>query len=359
MRQYDRSMTTEREDDDFTRRMWLQASAALGVALATGCAPQAAAPVPATSVKGTSAPYDVAVVGGGPAGLAAALTLGRARKRVLLCDGGPRRNAAAERIHNFVTRDGTPPDAFRRAGREQLAIYPNVEVRDARVESVTGSKGAFRAVVDGKSVDARRLLLCTGMSDEPLPIEGFADLLGHAIFQCPYCHGWEVKDRPWGYLARAEHASHVLPFSLLLRGWTRDVVVFTSGELELPPETRFQLEAGGVRLETARVARLVARDQRLEAVELADGRRVRCEALFARPPQRQTDLVRTLGLALDDAGFVRVDAATRETSMPGVYASGDLTTSAQAAIAAAAAGAQTAGALNRELTAELVSKGFV
>ncbi len=348
-----------RNDEDLTRRLWLQASAALGAAVATGCAAPAESTRPVRSPEGTAEPYDVVIVGGGPAGLSAALSLGRARKRVLLCDAGPRRNAAAERIHNFVTRDGTPPDAFRSIGREQLATYPNVEVRDAHVQSLSGSKGAFRAVVEGKTVDARRLLLCTGMIDEMLPIEGFDELWGHAIFQCPYCHGWEVKERPWGYLARAEHASHVLPFSLLLRGWTRDVVVFTSDDLELPSETRLQLEAGGVRLETAPIARLVARDHRLEAVELADGRRVRCEALFARPPQRQTEIVRTLGVALDDAGLVRVDATTRETSIPGVYASGDLTTQAQAALAAAAAGSQTAGALNRELTADLVSKGLL
>jgi thioredoxin reductase len=302
-------------------------------------------------------PFDVIIVGGGPAGLSAALALGRACKRVLLCDAGPRRNAAARHIHNFVTRDGTPPDEFRRIGREQLATYPNVEVRDAGVESISGEKGAFRVVVGPDSVDARRVLLCTGMVDEVLPIEGFRELWGHGIFQCPYCHGWEVRDRPWGCLVRAEHLSHLLMFAPMLRGWTRHLVVFTSGAFELPQASSEHLQAMGIRIETEPVVRLVAREQHLEAVELSSGVRVPCEALFTHPPQRQVDLVRGLGADLDDDGFVQVDPMRRETSIPGVYASGDLTTRAQGAILAAADGVRAATMINVELTTELISSG--
>ena len=118
--------------------------------------------------------YDVLVVGGGPGGLQAALTLGRARKRVLVCDGSPRRNAAATHIHNFVSRDGTPPDEFRAAARAQLAEYPNVEIVDERVDSITGSRGAFQVRVGARTFVARRILLATGMVDQMLPIEGAA-----------------------------------------------------------------------------------------------------------------------------------------------------------------------------------------
>src|SRR5882672_7143717 len=142
-------------------------------------------------------PYDVVIVGGGPGGLSAALTLGRARKRVLLCDSGPRRNAAAEHLHNFVTRDGTPPEEFRQIARQQLASYPNVEARSARIESVSGVRGDFQVGWASELVRARRVLLCAGMVDAMLPIEGFRELWGHAVFQCPYCHGWEVQDRRW------------------------------------------------------------------------------------------------------------------------------------------------------------------
>jgi len=301
--------------------------------------------------------YDAVIVGGGPAGLSAALALGRARKRVLLLDAGVRRNQAAEEIHNFVTRDGTPPEDFRRIGREQLAIYPNVEIRADRVETIAGTKGAFRVVAGGATLLARRIVLATGMIDEMLPLEGFRELWGSAIFQCPYCHGWEVKDRAWGYLGRAEDAAHLVPFALMISGWTRDVVAFTGGAFEVPEEGRQALKAAGVRLETAPLARLVGAAGKLEAIELADGTKVAREVLFAHPPQRQVDIVRDLGLGLDEHGFVQIDPMRRETSVPGIYAAGDLTTRMQGAILAAAAGTQAAAMLNMELTMELASAG--
>ena len=203
--------------------------------------------------------YDVLIVGGGPGGLAAALALGRARKRVLLSDAGPRRNAAASHLHNFVTRDGTPPEEFRRIGREQLAAYPNVEVRDVRVESVSGTRGAFLVRLASSEVQARRVLLCTGMVDETLPIEGFSELWGHAIFQCPYCHGWEVQDRRWGVLLDAANVGMLAPFALMLRGWTRSLAVFKAEAFDVPAETSAQLQQAGVRIESAPVRRLIGR----------------------------------------------------------------------------------------------------
>src|SRR5687767_13646447 len=113
--------------------------------------------------------YDVVIVGGGPGGLSAALALGRARKSVLFCDSGPRRNAAADHVNNFVTRDGIPPDEFRREGRQQLFKYPNVEVRDERVGAISGMRGAFQVLLASDVLEARRVLLCTGMIDEMLP----------------------------------------------------------------------------------------------------------------------------------------------------------------------------------------------
>jgi thioredoxin reductase len=301
--------------------------------------------------------YDVVIVGGGPAGLSAALALGRARKRVLLCDAGPRRNAAAVHLHNFVTQDGTPPEEFRRVARQQLLHYVNVEVGNVLVQAISGVRGSFRIELTSGIVNARRVLLCTGMIDEMLPIQGFRELWGRAIVQCPYCHGWEAQDRRWGYLARAMDASHMLPFVLQLRGWSRHVVVFTGGAFDVPAETREWLDASGVKLETAQISQLIARGEQLEAVELENGLRVPCEVLFAHPPQRQVALVQALGVALDEDGYVRVDPMRRETSIPGIYASGDLTTRMQAAIVAAASGMQAAAAINLEITMELVSSG--
>ncbi len=301
--------------------------------------------------------FDVVIVGGGPGGLAAALTLGRARKRTLLLDAGPRRNARAVHIHNFVTRDGSTPDDFRQLGRQQLTPYPNVEVRDEPALDVTGSRGAFALRLSTGTVQARRVLLCTGMIDEPPAIDGLAERWGHSVYQCPYCHGWEVQDRPWGYLVLPGSAAHMLPFALQARAWTREVTVFTGGAIEIADDVRAQLAATGMRVEHAPLARLHGPSPHLEAVELTDGTTVPCAALFTHPPQRHVPLVQALGLALDDDGLVKTDPMRRETSVPGLYAAGDLTTRGQAAIFAASAAVQAAAMINMELTMARVLAG--
>ena len=293
---------------------------------------------------------DVVVVGGGPAGLNAALNLGRGRKKVLLCDAGPPRNAAAEEIHGFVTRDGTPPKEFRRIGREQLRPY-DVEVRDVRVLAIEREGSGFRVALEGGGgVEARRVLLATGLVDVLPDLPGYRELWGKALFQCPYCHGWEVRERAWGLLATSEA---MLDFGVFLTGWSHDMVVFTAGTFPVPAEKRGQLERAGVRLEERRIRRLVpAPDGHfLEAVELEDGTRVRRDVLVARPPQRQVPFVERLGLALDEQGFIRVNAQG-ETSIPGIHAAGDLTTHLQGAVMAAAAGATAGAMMNHALNME-------
>jgi thioredoxin reductase len=296
--------------------------------------------------------FDVLIAGGGPAGLQAALTLGRARKRVLVADGGPRRNATAGHMNNFVSRDGIAPADFRREARAQLTKYPNVSFRDEPFDTITGLRGDFRA----GTVRARRVLLATGLIDQPPDFENLAPLWGHSVFQCPYCHGWEAREHRWGYYAPDATAPHVGMFVTQLRGWSAEVTLFTN---KLGDDVRAKLLAAKVEIEGGTVARLVGAGRQLEAVELVDGRRVACDVLLMHPPQKQVELVRALGVALDDEGFVKTDPMTRETSIPGIYAAGDLTTRAQAAVLAAAAGMQAAAAINAELTAELVTSGML
>ena len=302
--------------------------------------------------------YDVVIAGGGPAGLAAALTLGRARKRVLLCDAGPRRNAAAVHMHNFVTRDGTAPTEFRRIARQQLEPYRNVETREARIEDVRGARGAFDVQLSTGSVQARRILLCTGMVDELPQIEGLGALWGKSVFICPYCHAWEVQDRRYAYLAINLEK---IDFALLLRGWTSDVVVLTGGRVVLPADVVARLNAGGVRVDDRAIARLVptSNAQDLERIEFTDGSSMERDVLFLHPPQHQIQIVRALGLGLDPGGYVRVDATTRETSVAGIYAAGDLVMPMQGALLAAASGTAAAGMLNHALTVELALEGLL
>jgi thioredoxin reductase len=297
--------------------------------------------------------YDVVIVGGGPAGLSAALTLGRARKHVLLCDAPPARNAAAVHVHNFVTRDGVAPAEFRRIAREQLTAYPRIEVRDERVEEIRGEAGAFDVRLAAEPIQARRVLLCTGMIDELPDIAGFGALWGQSIFICPYCHAWDVQDRRFAYLATTVEA---LDFALFLRGWSGDVIALTDGRFAVPDEARARLASGGVGLEEGRITRLLPAGGSLAAIELGEGSAVPRDVLFVHPQQRQVDLVRSLALELDAKGYVQLND-TRETSLPGIYAAGDLVTPVQAAILAAAAGTQAAAMVNHALTVELALSG--
>lgn len=299
--------------------------------------------------------YDVVIVGGGPAGLSAALNLGRARRRVLLCDGGPRRNAAAEQIHGFVTRDGTPPAEFRRLGRQQLAPYATVEIQESGVEEISGQRGSFQVRLPTGTVEARRILLCTGMIDEMLDIAGFAELWGRSVFQCPYCHGWEARDRRFGVLAGN---LEFLEFALLLRAWTGEVVALTDGKFAVPPEVAARLQTAGVSLDERRIQRLTARDGHLHQVELVGGPPLPLDVLFARPPQRQVPVVQRLGLALTPQGYLQVDEMFLQTSVPGIFAGGDLITQAQGAILAAASGMRAAAALNHDLMTDLTASGL-
>ena len=296
--------------------------------------------------------YDVVVAGRGPAGLQANLTLARARKRVLSCDAGPRRNARATGIQNFLTRDGVAPDTLRALAREETLFYGLVDYRESGVASVEREGAHLRVTLDdGSSVRARRVLVATGVVDELPPIKGIADVWGHQVFQCPYCHGWEARDRAWAVLVEKPE---LLPWARLLRGWTSRLVILTNGN-ELPQEERRSLELQGIRVRTARIERLVtpSRDgePHLTDVALVGESPEPCEALFVRPVQRPAPLVTALGLALDEQGFVRLDEQ-RQSSMPGVYVAGDATTPMQAAIFAAQTGMATAAFLVHGLVHE-------
>jgi len=176
------------------------------------------------------AAFDVIIVGGGPAGLSAALILGRARRRVLLCDAGRPRNAAVPAMHGFLSRDGLDPAELRLIARDQLTRYPQVQVIDAEVVSARRTEQRFGITTgDGSRHQARKLLLATGVVDELPPIPGLAELWGHAAFNCPYCDGWEHRDQRLAVLGRAES----LLLALQLSNWTSDLVLATDGPADL------------------------------------------------------------------------------------------------------------------------------
>lgn len=297
--------------------------------------------------------YDVVIIGGGPAGLAAALALGRSRKRVLLLDGGTPRNDRAQYIGGFITQDRITPTAFRGTAHDDLRAYPTVDLNlNGIVDSVCRAGKALALHVGGIEHVARRVLLATGLVDEPLALEGSRDLWGRSLFQCPYCHAYEHRDREIGFLAPSSDACE---WALLLRSWTRDVTVFTDGAYEVHAEHREKLGAAGIPIHEGRVVELVREGEHLCAVRTADAI-VACEALFFRPQQRQVPVVAALGLASTADGYVRVDEDFK-TSMAGVYAAGDLAAHYHGALAAASAGNQAGHSINHELTVEMVEQG--
>lgn len=290
-----------------------------------------------------SAHFDVVVVGGGAAGLSAALVLGRARRRVAVIDAGQPRNAPAAHMHGFLSRDGMPPADLLASGRAEVRGY-GVELIDDRV---VGIKPGFSvSLVDGQSLSARRILIATGSRDELPEIPGVAERWGRDLLHCPYCHGWEVRDQPIAVLGtNAGSISH----ALLVRQWSPDVIFFahtlepTSAELGL-------LEARGIQLVQGPVARLVVQADRLTGVEMVEGRVVARNAVFIRPLNTPHGDGPWAGLDcdVDDAGFLVVDATGR-TTVDGVWAAGNAVDPRFQVITSAGHGSACAIAINADL----------
>lgn len=279
--------------------------------------------------------HDVLIVGGGHAGLSAALTLGRARKKVLLVDGGPGRNQLADAVHNFLSRDGTPPAVLRTIGREQLAPYQTVTYTEGRVSELVRRDNQFLArLEDGKEILSLAVLLAVGMVDEHPRIDGFDRFWGKTIFRCPYCHAWEFRDKP---ICVIESGPTGPDACRVLKNWSSDVILFTDGVTNLDHEALDRLEkAGGAVVIKKRVRRFVG-DAALSAIELEDGEQIPREAVLMFPKQHQTPLVQQLSLDLTEDGFVRVNERT-ETSQRNIFAAGDLTSPSHLAIVAASEG---------------------
>ncbi|AJC60052.1 FAD dependent oxidoreductase [Streptomyces sp. 769] len=295
------------------------------------------------------AEWDVVVVGAGAAGLNAALVLARARRRVAVIDGGAPRNAPADRMHGFLSRDGMPPAALLEVGRTELAAY-GAELINGRATEITPDLGVRLA--GGPELRARRVLVATGLRDELPDLPGLRERWGRDLLHCPYCHGYEVRDRPLGVLGSHPGSVHQ---ALLLRQWSDDVVLFPH-RLDPSDEERERLAARGVRIAEGTVKRLVVDDDRLRGVELAEGHVVPRAAVFVFPRMVPHDtLLTALGCARNEDGWVRTDTSGR-TSVPGVWAAGNVADPRAQVVTAAGMGAAAAFALNLDLVEEDVER---
>jgi thioredoxin reductase len=296
-------------------------------------------------VRGHEDVVDVVVVGGGPAGLAAALCLGRARRSVLVVDSGVPRHAVAEGVHNFLTNEGIPPSELRAVAWEQMRPHTSVSRYDGTVVSLERRDGRWIAACDnGQSWAGKAALLATGVVDQHPDIRGYDALWGRSIFLCPYCHGWEVRDQP---LAVVGQGPALAEFAPLLLSWSDDVVVFTNGE-PLEPDAEEALAARGLEIRTAPIAELEAKNGKLDSIRFDDGSRLARHALFVVQSPRLPTLVADLRLDLDERGFVRVDE-DGATSAPGLWAAGDLTSRRHQVMEAAAQGLRAGVSINRRL----------
>ena len=301
--------------------------------------------------------FDVIIVGGGPAGLSAALVLGRCRRRVLICDAGHPRNSSSHGLHLFLTRDGIEPAQFLNIAREQLRPYETVELRHTRVIDARPLAAGFEVVLGeddgngekGERVSARKLLLATGVVDTLPDIEGVAALYGRSVFHCPYCDGWEMRDRPLAVYGRGENGTGL---ALELTLWSRELVLCTDGPSELSQKERERLAQHNIGVRQDRIKRLEGIDGALEQIVFENGEALTVQGMFFSTGQTQgSDLAKRLGCKFTDQNCV--DTGQYElTSIPGVYAAGDASRLAQFVIIAAAEGAQAAVAINKELMKE-------
>lgn len=299
--------------------------------------------------------WECVIVGGGAAGLSAALALGRARRRTLVVDAGEQSNLPAHGIGGLLGHDGRSPAELYEIGRGELGKYPSVEVKRGRVTAARGSDGAFEVELDDGSVErASKVLLAGGMSYEYDPLPGADGLWGDTVFHCPFCHGWEVEGRPLAARAKGDRAVHA---GLLLRAWSDDVVVLTDGPAELDDEQRSKLEAAGVEVEERPIERVIAEDGKLHEIAFTDGARTARAGLLVAPRLRQRDpIAEGLGVENSPENPMMIDSIAtdmiRRTNVPGVFAAGDQANPMPQITLAISTGAMAGAAVVQSLLAD-------
>ena len=265
----------------------------------------------------------VAIVGGGPAGLAAALTLSRSLMTSIVFDSPkPARNAASPFVAALPGLDKRMPSDVRKAIRSDIGSYPYATIEETGIAAIERAQDGFTLRRDdGSSVTADKVLLSAGMVDILPDVSGLGDCWGRSVINCPFCHGIEWQDARWGIYA---HRPEVLDAAEIYRNWTKNLTYFVDPALTLTPDRRQQIEGLGTIIVDGLPNRLHADGGDLQQAELADGTMVELDCLLVFPHQRQTGLVDALGLTMTDAGYVSVDEGFR-TSLADVYAAGDLT----------------------------------
>jgi thioredoxin reductase len=293
--------------------------------------------------------WDVVIVGAGPAGLSAALILGRCRRRVLLTDTNTPRSAAAHRMQGFLSRDGVELEQFRATSREQLRVYPTITFRSVEVAAISRDENSnFTVRLDGGTAQhSRTVLLASGVFDELPRLANIEQFFGKTVHPCPYCEGWEMKDLP---IAVYGKGSRGFEMARAMTAWSEDLILCTDGPADLSRKQERDLLANGVELVTEKIAELVGDGSELRAIRFETGeQRTRGALFFDTPCHPQSVLAKQLGCRMTPSGSIRCGTYAA-SSVAGVYAAGNILQDVHLSIVAAGDGARAAFGINRALT---------
>ncbi len=291
---------------------------------------------------------DCIIIGGGPAGLNAALVLGRARRDIIVVDHNNARNKVTQAAHGFITREGINPSEFREIAHQELKAYPSVEIVSEQVVKLETVKDGFKVTTDrGYHWECRKVILATGVKEKFPNIPTLQDFYGTSIFNCPYCDGWEYNDQPLAVFGRVDYTIHMAG---ILKNWSQDLTIFTNGK-ELTRSQKKEIQTLNIQVETETIKRLHGETGQLTSVELESGKHIGRVGGFITPELIQaSDLGQQVGLVLDDMGGYKSDEVGH-TDIPHLFVAGEASRIYPSQlIIAAASGVQAAMAVNVELT---------
>lgn len=276
---------------------------------------------------------DVVIIGGGPAGMSAALVAGRGKQNVLLIDEEKPRNAVTKESHAFLTRDGIKPEDFREKGRQDLLKYPSISVENEPVTSIVRlSDGSFEMIThSGVTIHSKNIVLATGLRETLPDVKNITNYYGTSIFSCPFCDGWEMKDRSLILIVESIQAIHL---TRLLKNWTNDLVVATNGKFFLNKEQKELLELNNIRLIEEKIIELKGDNGELQSIEFESGEKLERSGGFCATVLDNTlPFIEQLGIEVNDSGYISTDMMGH-TNISGVYAAGEITGPSQLIVSA-------------------------
>lgn len=291
--------------------------------------------------------YEVIIVGGSYSGLSAAMSLGRALRKVLIIDSGKPCNRHTPHSHNFVTQDGETPAAIAAKAKDQVLAYSTVQFVKDKAVSASRTDTGFTVITEAEiTYTTKKLLFATGVTDIMPKISGFDDCWAISVIHCPYCHGYEVKAEKTAILANGDAAYH---YAVLLSQWTKQLIIFTNGPAEFSEEQKLKIEQHDIPIIEGRIAKLKHSKGYVEEIVMQDGTKYAFNVIYSRPALKQhCDIPQQLGCETDEHGMISVDFM-QKTNVAGIYASGDCTTMMRSVATAVASGMKAGAAINGEM----------